>query len=177
MWSGADGNTGGLLVPHLHRRGIIKEPTFSVYLTSIPEESFIDFGEPNLAVMSDPGAVVWLDVLNEDGNESWWTNKINGVRWGTDTKAVFALDERKAFTDTGTSCLIGPSLEIGYLTQVIVDHLTYFELDQIWGIVFNCRDREYLPTFELLYGSHWFEIRPEDYAVEVSKSGKCSLCF
>lgn len=177
MWSGADGNTGGLLVPHLHRQGIIERSTFSVYLTSIPGESYIDFGEPNLAAMSNPGAVVWLDVLNEDGNESWWTNKINGIKWGDTDDAAFALTERKAFTDTGTSCLIGPSLEIGYLTQHIVDHLQYYEEDPNWGIVFNCRDREYLPTFELLYGHHWFQVRPDDYAVEVSKSGKCSLCF
>ena len=51
---------------------------FSFYLTSYGDNSFIDFGTPNPAVMSTD-EITWLDVLNEDGNETWWTNKITGI--------------------------------------------------------------------------------------------------
>ena len=78
MWSGANGRTEGLLVPQLYESGIISRNMFSFYLTSYGDNSFIDFGTPNPAVMSTD-EIIWLDVLNEDGNETWWTNKITGI--------------------------------------------------------------------------------------------------
>ena len=78
MWSGANGRTEGLLVPQLYESGIISRNMFSFYLTSYGDNSFIDFGTPNPAVMSTD-EITWLDVLNEDGNETWWTNKITGI--------------------------------------------------------------------------------------------------
>ena len=79
MWSGVNGKTGGLIVPHLHSQGIISSNMFSFYLTSKAGASYIDFGTPNPAVMSDPDDIVWIEVLNEDGNENWWTNKLTAI--------------------------------------------------------------------------------------------------
>ena len=51
MWSGASGQTKGLLVPQLYESGIISRNMFSFYLSNDGDDSFIDFGAPNPAVM------------------------------------------------------------------------------------------------------------------------------
>ena len=78
MWSGANGRNEGLLVPKLYENGIISLNMFSFYLSNVGNDSFIDFGAPNPSVMSTR-EIVWLDVINEDGTENWWTNKITGI--------------------------------------------------------------------------------------------------
>lgn len=181
MWSGANGNTNGLLVPYLYNSGIISSNMFSFYLSSTDEanDSFIDFGAPNTAVMSTSmEEVVWLDVLNDDGNETWWTNKITGIQWDIKLRqAIFSLTETKAFTDTGTSCIMGPSLMIKHIKDTIKGELPRYYLDDYWGELFDCDYRKEMPSFWLLFGSYWFEVRPEDYAIKVTLSGLCTLCF
>ena len=92
-------------------------------------------------------------------------------------QAMFTLKETKAFTDTGTSCIMGPSLMIQYIKDTILDVLPGYYHDSFWGELFDCDYREELPSFHLLFGSHWFEVRPEDYAIMVTLSGMCTLCF
>ena len=66
---------------------------------------------------------------------------------------------------------------IRYIKDTILGLLpTYYE-DLFWSELFDCEYRKHLPSFYLLFGSHWFEVRPEDYAVEVTLSGMCALCF
>ena len=142
---------------------------FSFYLSGTEEEndSFIDFGTPNPFVMSTGlEEIVWLDVLNEDGTEHWWTNKITGIQWDIKLhQEMFTLTETKAFTDTGTSCIMGPKLMIRFIKDNILKLLPDYMLDNFWSELFDCNYREHLPSFWLLFGSHWFEVRPEDYAV------------
>lgn len=44
----------------------ITEKVFSLYLTNQSSSSYIDFGAPNTAVMSDENAIVWIDILSEN---------------------------------------------------------------------------------------------------------------
>ena len=70
--------------------------------------TYIDFGTPNTSVMSDPSDIVWIDSTNYGG---WWTNNVTGWRWtGSSTKTT--LTSLWALTDTGSSCISGPSATI-----------------------------------------------------------------
>ena len=48
----------------------ITEKTFSFYLTDLGSSSYIDFGTPNTAVMSDENDIIWIDIESEN---IWWT--------------------------------------------------------------------------------------------------------
>ena len=50
-------------------------------------------------------------------------------------------------------------------------------MHETWGYVFQCEERNYLPSFFLLVGDHWFEILPRDYAVQITESGICAFCL
>ena len=84
-------------------------------------KSYIDFGTPNPEIMSSPDDITWIDVLykNEEEGEDldpWWTNEITGIQW--DEKlyhTAYILEEKRAFTDTGTSCIMGPLLMIQFI--------------------------------------------------------------
>lgn len=91
--------------------------------------------------------------------------------------SVFSFNETKAFTDTGTSCIKGPAKMVEYIKSGILYSLEETEIHKYWGDVFPCSQREQLPTFWLLFGDYWFEVRPEDYAIKVTKSGKCALAI
>lgn len=66
-----------MIMPKLSENSDITEQTFSFYLTGLFGDSYIDFGEPNAALIgSDP--VVYLDIEDES---KYWTSKISGFRW------------------------------------------------------------------------------------------------
>ena len=48
----------------------IDEKVFSFYLTGESGSSYIDFGTPNTAVMSDPSSILYIDIQDEN---RWWT--------------------------------------------------------------------------------------------------------
>lgn len=48
----------------------ITENVFSFYLTNLSGSSYIDFGTPNTAVMSDVNDIIYMDILS---NDYWWT--------------------------------------------------------------------------------------------------------
>ena len=51
----------------------------------------------------------------------WWTNYISGFKWGgEDNPVLYQLTTAKAFPDTGTSCLIGPDLELGWIKEQLL---------------------------------------------------------
>ena len=129
--------------------------------------------------MGDGSSVLWLDVLNTNGNEVWWTNKIRGLYWGTEANddTLYILDTTLGFTDTGTSCIYGPSLMIAYIKDLIMPMIPDLTDASNWGYTFDCGIRSSLPSFWLLYGDYWFEVTPEDYVVEVNVNNVCALCL
>jgi len=88
--------------------------------------------------MSDPADLVWLDVL--PGN-FWWTNWIEGVRFGESLEQAYAVPKVAALTDTGSSCvLVSTQTYIYLLTQILklIDTFYYFDFQFGWGYVFDC---------------------------------------
>ena len=88
----------------------------------------------------------------------------------------YRLAERDALTDTGTSCIIGPSGPVGTIREWILSTSLTVEDNDQWGQLFDCTDVDNMPKFELLYGGYWFEVLPEDYVTQVTTS-KCSVCI
>ena len=56
----------------------IGEKTFSFLLTGLSGQSYIDFGPPNTAAMSDPASVVYVPIKSENIH---WTAEVTGFRW------------------------------------------------------------------------------------------------
>ena len=61
--------------------------------------------------MSDPADIIYIPILDDD---YWWTAKLQGLRWGSlmNDSTEYMITEADALTDTGTSCIIGPSSEV-----------------------------------------------------------------
>lgn len=125
------------------------------------DTSFMDFGTPNPAVIGS-NEVLWLDVQN---NSPWWTNTVSGVYFGDDPTTQYAVTERGGFTDTGTSCIIGPTDEVAAIRSNIVSRLSSYATWTSWGEVFFCDERDNMPSIYYQFGNYWFESRPEDYIV------------
>ena len=146
---------------------------FSFFLTGLDGDSYIDFGTPNPAAMSDPSAILYIPIEDEN---YWWTSKISGIRWQGSTEE-YALEEIDGVTDTGTSCIIGPWAEVKQIEYHILSHLEgpVYD-DDYWTYTFRCSDLKNLPSFEMLYGGYWFEVLPEDYVIDIGLNS-CTLCF
>lgn len=96
-----------LFVPQLYSQGIISEKTFSFYMTNLSGQSYIDFGTPDASIIGDGSSLFWLD---KDQTSQWWSNEVRGMKWGSgDDLYETAFNPTTAVTDTGTSCIVGPS--------------------------------------------------------------------
>jgi hypothetical protein len=180
MVSGKSGDTGALLVPTLFEQGVISENKFSFYLTNDYDlidcpscQSYIDFGTPDASIIGVQ-TIVWLPVVEDD---KWWTNYISGFRWGNDDPNLYKLETKKVFTDTGTSCLIGPSLELGWVKSNLLNMVSQYYTNGEWGQVFSCSEIATLPSLFFLIGNYWFEVMPKDYIVAVDTRGQCAFCL
>ena len=88
----------------------------------------------------------------------------------------YAIREAPAMTDTATSCIIGPPVELQPIIYSILN-----KADKVWALsgwdyAFYCRQTDNLPSFELLYGGYWMEVLPKDYVIEISPN-VCSICI
>lgn len=72
LWSGnkTGYSTDEMIMPKMYADSTITENVFSFYLTNLSGSSYIDFGTPNTAVMSDVNDIIYMDILAED---YWWT--------------------------------------------------------------------------------------------------------
>ena len=90
------------------------------------------------------------------------------------TDSEVGVSPKPAITDTGTSCIYGPYSAVNTL-KTEIESAVQGNIDD--GI-FDCSERENLPTFELLFGEYWFEILPEDYVVPIFEDGSgCMVCM
>ena len=126
MWSGNNGSihtSDRLLVPHLFssQNEVIDDNMFSFYLTGHADDSYIDFGKYDKHAITNENDIVWLEVLD---NDRWWTNYITGFKWGYSNPMLYSFEQTKAFTDTGTSCIIGPKDYVDWILSTLTDQLT-----------------------------------------------------
>ena len=72
-------------------------------------KSSIDFGPPDESAVTDLSDLVWMDVIPDD---PYWANYVRGVRFGglsEDIDPDFVLSKRRAYIDTTSGCIRGPS--------------------------------------------------------------------
>ena len=153
-------------MPSLCKDSSLTDCIFSFYLTGTDGSSYIDFGTPDTSIVTDVNESVWINIEAED---PWWTSKVNGFRWGPewDDKTEYAIPEKFALTDTGSSCIIGPSKPINSIMGTIFNTSDSVVENSSWGYLFDCADKKHMPSFELLYGGYWMKVNPEDYVIDV----------
>ena len=125
--------------------------------------------------MTDPSESVWIEI---EENNPYWSSVLNGFRWGPEwsDKNEYAVPELIAKTNTGSSCIFGPSNTIDYIIAIILRTSNSVVSDSDWGNVFDCSDKKNMPSFDLLFGGYWMRVNPEDYVVNIGKT-KCRLCL
>ena len=155
----------------------ISERTFSFYMTGLSGQSYIDFGTPNTAIMTSASDILWMNILSED---YWWSQYITGFKWGStmNDATEYKIDTISALTDTGTSCIIGPTSAVASIRNQILNLATNVSTSSSWDYLFDCSSKSSFPEFELLYGGYWFKVTADDYTIEVSSSSQtCALCL
>jgi len=179
MWSGnhSSADTSEMLMTQMAADSDITEQTFSYYLTGLSGQSYLDFGTPNTSVMD--GSPIYISINSEN---YWWASDLTGFRWSNDSSNEYAISSGNyGITDTGSSCIVGPSEEADVIVRNIVSNLDKVYTDDGWGYIFTCPTNESdLPSFEFLYGGYWFEVLPEDYLIDISAAGDgswCALCI
>ena len=79
-------------------------------------------------------------------------------------------------TDTGQSCLSGPAVLMNYIGDTLLSLIENIQGEDLSDATFDCGSSNNLPSFYLLYGDYWFEVRREDYVAQ-NTEGKCFLCL
>lgn len=82
-----DYEAGPLYVDGLKNSSIIEERTFSFFMTDNPAQSFIDFGEPRDAAMSNPDDLIYVPLIQH----FFWLGVWNGVRFGEDESRAYGF--------------------------------------------------------------------------------------
>lgn len=131
--------------------------------------SSLDIGFFDEAKMSDPADLLLFDIVSED---FWWTTYVEGIRFGDSVEQAYSVTKMKAFTDSGTSCLIVPN---DYFNWIIDNLEEYTDKGLTVGYYVACSERTKLPSIWLLYGGYWFEVRQEDFVTE--SKGNCYICI
>jgi hypothetical protein len=109
-----------MLMPGLFADSTITENIFSFYMTGLDGASYIDFGTVDSSIVVNDADVVWIDIEDDD---YWWTSSVTGFRWGPEWSddTEYAIPSELGLTDTGTSCIIGPSASINSIRATILN--------------------------------------------------------
>lgn len=75
LWSGNKSSAiqEEMIMNKMFADSSIDENVFSFYLTDLASSSYIDFGTPNVAAMSDEADIIYIDINDED---AWWTAQV-----------------------------------------------------------------------------------------------------
>lgn len=123
MWSGnKDGlssQANQMFIPEMVTDSTITEKVFSWYMSNEAGKTYIDFGTPNSSVY-DNAKLIYIPILSSN---DFWTNKIKGLRWSKNSNdnTEYKFNESNALTDTGSSCIIGPSKDVEYFRNTILN--------------------------------------------------------
>jgi len=148
MWSG---NTDAadqeeMYMNKMVETSLIEDNIFSFYLTGLDGDSYIDYGKANPAAMSDPSQLVYMDVIDDT---PWWTEYVTGLRihTGVDEETSetiyesYSLPKVEGVTDTGSSCLIGPTKYMNTIRDKIAERTpsaTWY--NDLNNYIFWCED-------------------------------------
>ena len=116
----------------------------------------MDFGAPNASVYTD--SITWLTI---ESSNFWWTQQLTGFKWDsavsgvTDTTEYAITSATEALTDTGSSCIVGPSAEADSIRNTILNTLSETFETSGWDYNFDCAAATDMPSFSFLYGGYW----------------------
>ena len=157
------GTTDELFVPSLYNSGSLDYPAFSIYLGQEDEDSFIDFGEPNLDTFdldADGFEIESVDTVDQ------WSNFVSGYRFNTEDDDVEEIiGYQRAYLDTSNDCISGPSEHIDAIYNKILSATNGIATDDIFQHVYQCSDIDKLPSFSLKFGEEWMEVTPANYMI------------
>lgn len=157
-----------LLVPTLYKQGVISKNQFSWALETKEHPSYLDIGPVDESVMSDPRDMVWLDILDDDYWGYFWTNYMTSFTL-SNSNEIWDLGPTPAITDSGSSCLVGPSNQIKILETQTLKGVNVDFIDPDWGNIFSCKkylEANKLPIMQFKYDGYWFEVAPKDYTLD-----------
>ena len=145
-------------------------------MTNQSDQSYIDFGTPDASIIGDGSEIFWLS--KDDPYSPWWTNEVRGMKWKDVMNDTYetTFTPTEAITDTGSSCLIGPSEYVDIIYNSILAQTSVSVEDPSWGDIYWCSDIPNLPSFYLNFGGYWFEVKAEDYSIEVA-TDICAMCI
>ena len=160
MWSAfsSGGFEDTLYVTSLFQAGAITEPTFSWYMTNTGGQSYIDFGTPDASIIGDGSNIHWVNAIQ---TSSWWANYVYSMKWGENSSSpgtVVTFTTVSGITDTGSSCIVGPSQYVSPIYNEIIGKISVTVANAGWGHIFWCSDAVNLPKFSIDFGGYWFEI-------------------
>ena len=73
------GITGPVITDVMYQQGLISQRLVSFYMTDSDHVSFLEFGNYDTALMSDPSLLQWIPIL---GDFPYWSLNVTGFRVG-----------------------------------------------------------------------------------------------
>ena len=111
--------------------------------------------------------MTWLYNANVSGTA--WSSilggfKVKAIPGHLEEDLVFGFDRMPVEFTTSEHCIVGPSEEINFMAEVLGDALMAYAYEHydILHLSFPCYDLSVrdLPSFYLLIGGYWLEVRP-----------------
>jgi len=173
-----DHENGPDYVDALKAADVITDTTFSFSLSKENEQSYVDFGSPRDAAMSDPDDLKYLQL--ED--HFFWLGKFAGVRFGEEDTHAYAFEEAvEVVYDSGSGMSLVPeTMARGFFQKLVADH----EFVQFMDVfLVNCSLEGWPNVYMLTGDNFWVEYSPEDYIMPVpdmpddQADGLCMLGF
>lgn len=141
MWASTSMILDYMFVPWMKTKGALTEATFSWYMTGLSGTTYIDFGTPDPSIIGDGSNIFWMDI---NQGSLFWENYVYGFKWGSNSPnegVATNFPKVKAITDTGSSCLVGPSTEVDVIYNGIINLLKEKNAHDGWGHIFWCTEK------------------------------------
>jgi len=87
--------------------------------------------------MRDENEIVWLPTINDKYWGYFWTNYLTAIRFSNNSQDI-SFEKAPAITDSGSSCIVGPSAQITQIQRNVLKNVTIDFVDKSWGNVFSC---------------------------------------
>ena len=84
-----------------------------------------------------------------------WDSGILDADGNVDTTEYVISTATSALTDTGSSCIVGPSAEADSIRNTILNTLSETFETSGWDYYFDCAAATDMPSFSFLYGGYW----------------------
>jgi len=122
--------------------------------------------------------LVFFDIINHESyGRFYWANFVNGIRFrGKEETNEVSLDQTYAIIDSAEVCASFPESVYDFVQEYLLSLLSFSEERSEYGRVFYCSEIDRLPSLDLLLGSYWVEMQPDNFVLNYG-GNLCGLCF